>query len=190
MPVMIDGVNVQLFSECDVNAPFPTAEETPRKAHPKIDFIYPEVYFPSNKTYLAVGETKIREVVKVHHELIRKSKLAHMYPSDDAEFEIATRKIEDFFVQMLGGADLYTSAHGHPKLRDRHFPFEVTEAGRDIWLVCFKKALKQTKVPKELLPEIWEWVESISLRLVNRRTTMHEMSRYPYESVKAYFDAE
>lgn len=189
MPVMIDGVKVQLFSECDTNAPFPMADENPRRGYPKIDLICPEVFFPSNKTFLRLGEAKIRELVKIHHELIRKSKLAHLYPKEDVAFEIATKKIEDFFVQMLGGSDIYTSVQGHPKLRDRHFPFEVTEAGRDIWLMCFKKALKLAHVPKELLPEIWDWVESLSMRLVNRRTSMKELNRYPFESIQNYFDA-
>lgn len=189
MPVMIDGVKVQLFSECDTNAPFPQTDENPRRAHPKIDMIYPELFFPSNKTYLALGEAKIREVVKAHHVLIRTSKIGHLYPEDDATFEVATQKIEDFFVQMLGGKDLYTSKEGHPRLRDRHFPFEVTETGRDIWLMCFRKALKQTLVPKEFLPEIWDWVEALSIRLINRRTSMEMVKRYPYESIQSYFDA-
>ncbi|WP_333805044.1 globin domain-containing protein [Sulfurospirillum sp.] len=189
MPVVIDGVKVQLFSECDPNAPFPQTDENPRRTPPKIDIIYPEVFFPSNKTYLAIGEAKIREVVKIHHDLVRKSKIGHLYPQDDATFIAATTKIEDFFVQMLGGANLYTSKQGHPKLRDRHFPFEVNETGRDIWLMCFKKALKQTHISKELLPEIWNWVESISMRMVNRRTSMEMLKRYPYESIQHYFDA-
>lgn len=189
MPVMIDGVKVQLFSECDPNAPFPQTAENPRYAHPKIDMIFPELFFPSNKTYLALGEAKIREVVKVHHDLVRQSKIGHLYPQDDALFTEATQKIEDFFVQMLGGADLYTSKQGHPKLRNRHFPFEVTESGRDIWLMSFRKALKQCAIPKELLPEIWNWVEAISIRMINRRTSMEMVKRYPFESIQSYFDA-
>lgn len=55
MPVTIDGIATQRFSECDTNAPFPSVGEAPRKAPPKIDQIYPEVYFPSNKIFLALG---------------------------------------------------------------------------------------------------------------------------------------
>lgn len=188
MPVTIDGVNVQLFSECDTKAPFPKADEKPRRGHPKIDVIYPEVYFPSNQIFLSLGEEAIRKLVQVHHDLIRESKIASLYPQDESEFQAAALKIEDFFVQMLGGEALYTSTQGHPKLRERHFPFEITEIGRDIWLMCFRKALKITRFPKELLPEIWEWVEALSMRLVNRRTTTDAMKRYPFESIRSYFD--
>ena len=120
--------------------------------------------------------------------MIRTSKLASFYPQEDKAFEKAAKTIEDFFVQMLGGKDLYTSVQGHPKLRERHFLFEITETGRDIWLMCFRKALKKTAFPKELLPEIWNWVEALSMRLVNRRTTMDDMKRYPYDSIQTYFD--
>lgn len=189
MPVMIDGMKVQLFSECDNKAPFPAVDANPRRAHPKIDQIYPEVYFPSNRIFLTVGEAKIRKLIQAHHALIRTSKIGALYPKDDAAFQKATKIIEDFFVEMLGGSDLFTSQQGHPKLRERHFPFEVTEASRDIWLMCFRKALKTTHFPKELLEEIWDWVESLSMRLINRRTTMSEMKRYPFESIQSYFDA-
>ena len=185
---MIDGVKVQLFSECDTNAPFPITDETPRRAHPKVDMICPEAFFPSNQAYKAVGEAKIREVVKHHHALIRKSKIGYLYPQEDNAFLEATKIIEDFFVQMLGGDTLYTSKQGHPKLRERHFPFEIDENSRDIWLMCFKKALKETHFPKEFIPEIWEWVESLSLRLINRRTSMEFPKRYSFESIKKYFD--
>lgn len=188
MPVMIDGVKVQLFSECKPNAPTPKTDENTRTIPPKIDMIYPEVTFPSNKTYRAMGEAKIREIVKVHHDLIRQSKIGSLYPKDEAAFLATTSKIEDYFVQMLGGDELYTAKQGHPKLRDRHFTFEITEAARDIWLMCFRKALKQTNVPKELLPEIWDWVESISMRMVNRRTSMQPLTRYPFETIQSYFD--
>ncbi|QIR75734.1 hypothetical protein [Sulfurospirillum diekertiae] len=119
MPVMIDGVQVQLFSECNPNAPFPQTDENPRRAHPKIDVIFPELFFPSNKTYLAIGEAKIREVVKRHHDLVRKSKIGHLYPQDEAAFIAATTKIEDFFVQMLGGADLTLYLQTRPSKTQR-----------------------------------------------------------------------
>jgi hemoglobin len=188
MPITIDNEKIEFFSECDTSHPFPPTLSFTRTGAAKIDMIYPGVSFPSNKIYKQVGEEAIRKLVQKHHELVRESKIAFMYPKDDEKFNKATRIIEDFFVQMLGGGDIYTAKQGHPRLRDRHFPFEINEEGRDIWLICFKKALKQNSFPKELLPEIWDWVEALSLRMVNRRTTMSELKRYPFEKICKYFD--
>lgn len=187
MPVMIDNEKIEFFSECDTSRPFPKALSYPRKGAAKIDMIFPEVFFPSNKTYQEIGEVAIRKLVQKHHELVRESKIGHLYPKDDEAFKEATKIIEDFFVQMLGGEEVYTSKRGHPRLRDRHFPFEITEDGRDIWLMCFKKALKESGLPKELLPELWNWVEALSLRMVNRRTSMFGLKRYPFEKISKYF---
>lgn len=188
MPVIINDEEVQFFSECNTHSPFPLASSNARKGHPKVDLIYPEVLFPSNQIFKRVGEEKIRELVYLQHVLLRKSKIGNLYPQDDKEFDSAMKIIEDFFVQMLGGEDIYTSKQGHPRLRDRHFPFEVNEEGRDIWLACCKKALKDLDFPKDLLPEFWNWVESLSIRMVNRRTTMCAMKRYPFETISSYFD--
>ena len=187
MPVFIDNQKVEFFSECNTNATFPSPSDSPRRGSAKIDMIYPEVSFPSNKVFQAVGEKAIRALVREHHELVRRSNIGHLYPKEEKAFDEATRIIEDFFVQMLGGADIYTSSRGHPQLRNRHFPFEIDEEGRDIWLMCFKKALKKSDFPHEFLAEIWDWVEALSLRLVNRRTTMAELKRYPYEKISQYF---
>ena len=106
---------------------------------------------------------------------------------DEKMFEIVTNKTAEFFMEALGGGDIYTSQHGHPHLRSRHFPFTIDEQAREIWLMFYKKTLKDVNFPKEYLKEFWEWIESLSLRMINRRTMMEAPKRYPFENIAKEF---
>ena len=45
--------------------------------------------------------------------------------------------------QFLGGPPLYTEEHGHPMLRARHMPFEITQTRAKEWLQCMEEAMNE-----------------------------------------------
>lgn len=175
------------FSQCNVKARFTPAGEEVRKVEPKIDFVFPEVPFPSKRIFAAMGPERIVEMVIHHHNLLRKSVVGEMFPADDAAFEAATLKTADFFIEATGGPSAFTDAHGHPALRERHFRFVIDEKARDIWLMMYKKTLKEVGFPKEHLEEFWNWIEPLSIRMINRRTGFEAPKRYPFEAVAREF---
>ena len=178
-----DNIDVQSFSECDITQKFePTGVKDTM-----IDFVYPEVPFPPKELFQVLGKEKIIEMVKYHHELLRKSVIKDLFPKDETTFNMVTARTGDFFIEALGGGDTYSSQHGHPHLRARHFPFTIDEHARDVWLMFYKKTLKDIKFPKEYIQVFWEWIEPLSIRMINRRTTMESPKRYPFESVKDEF---
>ena len=152
-----------------------------------IDIIYPPVPFPSNKIFKALGEMKIRAMVWHHHELLKKTKVGLLFPANAEAFKMATDKSADFFVEALGGEQLFTSQHGEPHLRSRHFKIPIDENDREIWLAMYKKTLKEVEFPQEHLEEFWNWIEPLSIRMINRRTDMDAMKRHPWSEVKKEF---
>jgi len=174
-----DGKPLHGFNHCGVG-PFEGAGAAPRVADAKIDFIYPEVTFPSDALYREWGEANIRELVRYHHGLLRKTVLGAMFPEDDAAFAAATEKAADFFVEALGGAKHFTEAHGHPALRMRHLHLVVDEKARDIWLMMYRKAMLERAMPEAHAESFWNWIEALSIRMINRRTTVEPIARYPY----------
>jgi hemoglobin len=175
------------FSQCNVKAPFTPAGEEVRVVEPKIDFVFPEVPFPSKKIFAAMGAERITQMVRHHHTLLRKSAIGGMFPSDDAAFEAATLKTADFFIEATGGPKAFTEQYGHPALRERHFRFLIDEKARDIWLMMYKKTLKEVAFPREHLGEFWNWIEPLSIRMINRRTGFEAPRRYPFETVAREF---
>lgn len=178
---------ISTFRECNVNARFTPAGDQVRKVEPKVDFVYPEVPFPSKRIFGAMGEERIKEMVYHHHALLRKSAVGEMFPADNAAFEAAVLKTADFFIEATGGPDAFTSQYGHPALRERHFRFLIDERAREIWLMMYKKTLKEIAFPKEHLREFWNWIEPLSIRMINRRTGFEMPKRYPFETIAHEF---
>ena len=152
-----------------------------------IDIIYPSVPFPSNKIYKALGEMKIREMVEHHHELLLKTKVGKLFPPHQEALKMVIDKSADFFVEALGGGDIFTSVHGEPHLRMRHFKIPIDENDREIWLAMYKKTLKEIDFPREHLEEFWNWIEPLSIRMINRRTNMNAIKRHHWHEVKHDF---
>ena len=177
-----DVSNISTFAACGTK-PFEGAGKFARTVEPKIDFIYPKVTFPSNKLYEEWGEQKIREMVFYHHNLLRKSALGNLFPAEEEDFIYATQKTADFFVEALGGGKVYTSVHGHPALRGRHLHISIDEQARDIWLMMYKKTIKDLNMPHEHIQEFWTWIEALSIRMINRRTSVMDIQRHSYEEI-------
>lgn len=152
-----------------------------------IDLVYPPVPFPSNRIFNVIGEMKIREMVAHHHALLLKTKVGKLFPANAEALKMVIDKSADFFVEALGGGDTFTSVHGEPHLRMRHFKVPIDEQDREIWLAMYKKTLKMINFPKEHLEEFWNWIEPLSIRMINRRTNMEAIKRYHWHEVKQDF---
>lgn len=144
----------------------------------------PPVPFPTSRVYKMTGEEKIRELVVHHHNLLRISPVKHLFAHSDRKFAILVARTADFFVEIFGGPQYFTPEHGQPKLRHRHFPFTISEKDRIVWLERMEQALIETNFPIELHEEIWNWVEPLSIRMINRRTNMDAIERLPYNTRK------
>lgn len=177
-----EGTPVPSFNACGTK-PFQPASQTPHTAEAKIDFLYPEVPFPSDTLYKVWGDETIRRMVRYHHGLLRKSAIGDLFPADNNAFALATEKTADFFVEALGGEKVYTPVQGHPALRMRHFHITIDEKGREIWLMMYKKTINDLTMPSQCIEEFWNWIEPLSIRMINRRTTVADITRYPYASI-------
>ena len=178
------------FSHCNTQARFTPAGDEVRRVEPKIDFVFPEVPFPSKKIFAAMGAERITQMVHHHHTLLRKSAIGAMFPADDAAFDEVTRRTAAFFIEATGGPSLFSEAHGHPALRERHFRFLIDEKAREIWLMMYKKTLKEVDFPKEHLEEFWNWIEPLSIRMINRRTGFEAPRRHPFDAIAREFAPE
>ena len=67
-----------------------------------------------------------------------------------SSLEGSEQKLFEFLSGWLGGPPLYEQAHGHPRLRQRHFPFAVTLQTRNQWIACFAQALHESAVAPDL----------------------------------------
>ncbi|QSR88870.1 globin domain-containing protein [Methylacidiphilum caldifontis] len=154
---------------------------------PRVDFVFPEVRFPSRRVFEVAGEKLLRELVHRHHENLLKSQIFYLFPTDKEAMEKLVKRSADFVVEMCGGPDYYTSTRGEPRMRSRHFSVTIDEKAREIWLACYKYALKEVAFPFSVLEEFWQWIESFSIRMINRRTTLEPPRRVYFDEIKNFF---
>lgn len=69
--------------------------------------------------------------------------LRPLYPDDLTE---SIGHLALFLQQYWGGPGTYSEQRGHPRLRQRHMPFVITEAERDAWFRHMAAALDQVVV--------------------------------------------
>ncbi|MHB8959326.1 MAG: globin domain-containing protein [Candidatus Limnocylindrales bacterium] len=65
----------------------------------------------------------------------------YVHDPDDAEMTGPRRRLTLFLVQYWGGPTTYLAERGHPRLRARHFPFDIDSTARDRWLVHMRAAI-------------------------------------------------
>jgi hemoglobin len=91
--------------------------------------------------------------------------LRPMYPEED--LGPAAERFTLFLVQYWGGPTTYSDARGHPRLRMRHAPFQVTPAAAQRWLVHFRAALDSVQLTPEQDAEFWDYVTHAAQFMVN-----------------------
>lgn len=65
----------------------------------------------------------------------------YAHDPDDPDMAGPRRRLTLFLVQYWGGPTTYLAERGHPRLRARHFPFDIDSTARDRWLVHMRAAI-------------------------------------------------
>ncbi len=82
--------------------------------------------------------------------------LRPLYP--EADLAPATRRLTLFLAQYWGGPRTYEAERGHPRLRQRHFPFAIDATARDRWLLHMRTALAELDPPPDVAAELEAYI--------------------------------
>ncbi len=77
--------------------------------------------------------------------------LRPLYPDDLTE---SIEHMALFLQQYWGGPGTYSEQRGHPRLRQRHMPFVISEAERDAWFGHMAAALDHVVADRGTAPEL------------------------------------
>jgi hemoglobin len=91
--------------------------------------------------------------------------LRPMYPEED--LGPARERFTLFLAQYWGGPSTYSDERGHPRLRMRHAPFEVTPAAAQRWLMHFRAALDEVGLTAEQDKQFWDYVTHAAQFMIN-----------------------
>jgi hemoglobin len=112
------------------------------------------------------GEPTFRRLVDAFYAGVAQDPLLRpMYPEDD--LGPAADRLTLFLIQYWGGPGTYSATRGHPRLRIRHAPFQVSPAARDAWLTHMRAAVDSLQLPEPHRSALWDYLERAAHFMVN-----------------------
>lgn len=114
---------------------------------------------------IAGGDAVFQRLVNVFYQKIEADPvLRPMFPAD----------LEDgkhwqflFLTQFFGGPARYGQERGHPRLRQRHFPFTIDQTARDHWLAHMLAAIDEVGIPEPARSDMRDYFERSSTFMIN-----------------------
>lgn len=93
--------------------------------------------------------------------------LLRLYPEPN-DLTSARKRLTLFLMQYWGGPTTYSDERGHPRLRQRHFPFAIGEREKDHWLTHMCQAIDEISPNDEVRTQLKEYVTNAATHLVNQ----------------------
>jgi hemoglobin len=120
---------------------------------------------PSTPYEAIGGDEIITKLVNAFYNRVGQHPLLKpIFPDDLTE---TARKQRQFLTQYLGGPPLYSSEHGHPMMRARHLPFEITPTRAKAWLSCMEEAMDEIGIDGPLRHEFYQRLTLTAQHMVN-----------------------
>ncbi|MFT5239941.1 MAG: hemoglobin [Candidatus Promineifilaceae bacterium] len=127
----------------------------------------PDVERPNPDIYAQMADDGIRRMIHSFYERLYASSISTLFVDD---MHASADRSADYFVQILGGPDLYQQKYGHPRLRSRHTHFVITEESRQVWMGCFDATLVNASdfgFPEAHMPGFRNFLDAFSRWMVN-----------------------
>ena len=95
------------------------------------------------------GDAAVLELSNRFYDIVDETAptLRAMLPKDDS---VSRTKLYEFLSGWMGGPPLYMEKRGHPRLRMRHMPFEISLTEVEEWLRCMNTAMDEVGVSGRL----------------------------------------
>jgi hemoglobin len=92
--------------------------------------------------------------------------LLPLYP-EQSDLSGAKERLTLFLQQYWGGPTTYSDERGHPRLRQRHFPFVIGDRERDRWMVHMMAAVDELSPNETVRQQLTEYMTMASTAMIN-----------------------
>ena len=109
------------------------------------------------------GTENIRALVETFYDVMdSQPKAAPIRAMHPADLTSSREKLFMFLTGWTGGPQLYIERYGHPRLRQRHMPFDIDESARDQWMYCMITAMHTLKLDEKLMQKLAEQLYAVA----------------------------
>ena len=109
-----------------------------------------------------------RLVERFYEGVVTDDVLLPLYP-EQSDLSGAKERLTLFLQQYWGGPTTYSDERGHPRLRQRHFPFVIGERERDRWMVHMMAAVDELSPNDSVHQQLMEYMTMASTAMINTR---------------------
>ncbi len=112
---------------------------------------------PPTHYELLGGDAGVRRLVDRFYDLMDTApEAATIRRLHATSLKASREKLYLFLTGWTGGPPVYVEKHGHPRLRARHLPFQISSRERDEWMWCMDRALAEQEMPEEVRTHLRE----------------------------------
>ena len=123
--------------------------------------------------YEEIGAERLSQLVDAFYARVAAHpKLQPIFPDDLSE---TARKQKQFLTQYLGGPNLYSEEHGHPRLKARHNPFAITPARAQAWLECMSEAMDEVGLSGKFRETLYNRLVLTAHHMINESDSEEEL---------------
>lgn len=120
-----------------------------------------------SEVYAAIGEDGFRRLIHAFYiQIPADDILGPMYEGRD--MAAAEKRLRDFLIYRFGGPQNYIEERGHPRLRMRHSPFIINEAGRNRWMELMNNAFAAVAIADEPAAVLKSFFAGTATAMINR----------------------
>lgn len=115
------------------------------------------------------GDAGVRKLVDRFYDLMDETNEVRQLRDLHAKsLRVSREKLFLFLSGWLGGPQLYIEKYGHPRLRQRHFPFKIGQEESDQWLWCMNKALDEQIEDEAFKLTLKDAFKGVANHMINR----------------------
>jgi hemoglobin len=119
----------------------------------------------SQTIYEILGQDQINQLASdFYQEVATKPNLRGLYPENLAEAEA---RLALFLIQVFGGPQTYSEQRGHPRLRMRHFKWEINTQMRDLWMEAMFTAMNKQNLDQALKATMSSYFTNTANHMIN-----------------------
>lgn len=152
--------NTNIEANANIEAPQPSVQ-------PSIPPRLPATRQPGLFERFGGSEVVDRVATEFYERVYADPELLPLFPQGEAEREEGRLKQAEFLEQWMGGAPRYSEKYGHPRLRMRHFPFEIDQRAAGRWLRHMTEAMRACGVGEQEIQEVLSGLGPLARHMVN-----------------------
>ena len=123
----------------------------------------------ANTPYQRIGgEESVTAIANTFYDIMESdSYVKALYDIHPKPLDSIRQTFASYLMMWMGGPDTYTPQKGHPRLRARHLPFQITKSLKEEWMYCMRKTMTMHIKDAQERKALLEALDQLAEHMIN-----------------------